>query len=123
MRRAVAISLMMLFSWTLIAPLLRAQQNPETVATGRIAGVLRDPTGAVVPGAKVEVKSLASGFSKFVTTNRAGRFAFDGLPAGRYDLTVIVSGLQIVIIRNIKVIAGKETTVNVTLRFSRKEPT
>jgi len=119
MRRAIAISLMMLFAGTLSAPLLRAQQNPEAVATGRIVGVLRDPTGAVVPGAKVEVKSQATGYTKFVTTSLAGRFAFDGLPAGRYDATIIVSGFQIVIIRDISVVAGKETTANVTLRFGR----
>jgi iron complex outermembrane receptor protein len=97
---------------------IRAQQSPEAVATGRIAGVLRDPTGAVVPGAKVEVKSQATGFMKSVTTNLAGRFAIDGLPAGRYDATIIVSGFQIVIIRDITVEAGKETTVNVTLRIA-----
>ncbi len=98
---------------------LCAQQNPKTVATGRIAGVLTDPTGAVVPGAKAEVKSQASGFTRSVTTSLAGRFAFDGLPVGRYDLTIIVSGFQIVIIRDITVVAGKETTVNVTLRYGR----
>jgi hypothetical protein len=32
---------------------IRAQQSPEAVATGRIAGVLRDPSGAVVDNAKV----------------------------------------------------------------------
>lgn len=98
------------------------QQSPDAtspVATGSIAGVLRDPTGAVVPGAKVEVRSQSTGLVKSVTTSHAGRFAFDGLPAGRYDATIIVSGFQIVIIRDIAVVAGKETTVNVTLRFGR----
>jgi hypothetical protein len=81
--------------------------------------VVTDPTGAVVPGAKVEVKSLTSGARKSTVTNSAGRFAFDGLPAGRYEATIIVSGFQIVIIRKIAVVAGKETTVHVTLRFGR----
>ena len=97
---------------------IRAQQSPGDVATGRIAGVLRDPTGAVVPGAKVEVKSQANGISKSLATSLAGRFAFDGLPVGRYDATIIVSGFQIVIIRDITVSAGRETTVNVTLRIA-----
>ena len=97
---------------------IRAQQSLEIVATGRIAGVLHDPTGAVVPGAKVEVRSRATGFTKSLTTNLAGRFAFDGLVAGRYDATITVSGFQIVILRDITVSAGKETTVNVTLRIA-----
>ncbi len=97
---------------------IRAQQSSESIVTGRIAGVLHDPTGAVVPGAKVEVKSQATGFTKTLTTTLTGRFAFDGLAAGRYDVTVIVSGFQISIIRDITVSASKETTVNVTLRIA-----
>jgi iron complex outermembrane receptor protein len=104
------------------ATLISAQPSPEIaakpVATGRIAGAVTDPTGAVVPRAKVEVKSLTSGARKSSLTNLAGRFAFDGLPAGRYDATIIVSGFQIVIIQDITVVAGKETTVNVTLRIA-----
>jgi iron complex outermembrane receptor protein len=101
-----------------LATSIRAQQSPEAVATGRISGVLRDPAGAVVPGAKVEVKSQASGFTKSLATSFAGRFAFEGLIAGRYDATITVSGFQIVIIRDITVSAGKETIVNVTLRIA-----
>jgi iron complex outermembrane receptor protein len=97
---------------------IRAQHNPESVATGRIAGVLTDPAGAVVPGAKVEFRSQATGFTKSLTTNLAGRFAFDGLAAGHYDATIIVSGFQIVIIRDITVVASRETTINVTLRIA-----
>lgn len=95
-----------------------SQQSAEAIATGRIAGVLRDPTGAVVPGAKVEVKSQATGNTKSFTTSLAGRFAFDGLPVGRYDATIIVSGFQIVIIRDITVVAGKATPVSATLRIA-----
>ena len=98
--------------------LIRAQQSPEAVATGRIAGALTDPTGAVVPGAKVEVKSLILGARRSSVTSLAGRFAFDGLPVGRYDATIVVSGFQIVIIRDIAVVAGKETPMNVTLRIA-----
>jgi hypothetical protein len=41
------------------------QSQPVAVsprATGHIAGVLKDPSGAVIQGAKVEIRSLASGF-------------------------------------------------------------
>jgi iron complex outermembrane receptor protein len=81
--------------------------------------VLRDPSGAVVANAKVEVKSQATGITKSLTTSHAGRFAFDGLIAGRYDATIIVPGFEIEMIRDISVSAGKETIVNVTLRIAR----
>ena len=53
---------------------IHAQQSPNSVAipvvTGRIAGVLKDQSAAVVPGAKLKVKSLAGRFSRSVETDR-----------------------------------------------------
>jgi iron complex outermembrane receptor protein len=88
------------------------------IATGRIAGVVKDPSGAVVPGAKVEVRYLASGVRRSVATNLAGHYVFDGLFAGVYEETVTISGFEIIIIRNISVVTGKETVVNATLKIA-----
>jgi iron complex outermembrane receptor protein len=79
---------------------------------------LKDPSGAVIPGAKVEIKNLASQLTKSATTSPAGRFIFDSLAAGRYQETIVVSGFEIVILRDISVVAGKETLVNVNLRIA-----
>ncbi len=94
-----------------------AQQSPGK-QTGSIAGVVRDPVGAVVRGAKVAVKSLASGATSNRETNAEGRYSFEGLEAGRYEATVAVSGFEIAAIRGIAVAAGKETAADVTLRIS-----
>jgi hypothetical protein len=117
MRRATAISLVILLSWALVA----SRAAADAAAVGRISGVLKDPTGAVVSGAKVEIENLASGLRRSVTTNPAGRFAFDGLIPGRYQATIVVSGFEIVIVRDIAVAAGKETVVNVTLRIASQK--
>jgi hypothetical protein len=45
-------------AFTLKAP-LRAQ-----TATGRIAGLLEDPSGAIVPGGEIEIRNLDSGLTK-----------------------------------------------------------
>jgi len=88
------------------------------IATGSIAGVLKDPLGAVVPAARVEVKNLASGFTRSQQTSPVGRFAFDGLAEGHYSATIGISGFEIVLIPDISVLAGRETVVNVTLRIA-----
>ena len=97
--------------------LLCAQQGAGK-QTGSLAGVVRDPVGAVVRGAKVEVKNLASGAASTRETNGEGRFSFQDLEAGRYDATVAVSGFQIAATRGIAVAAGKETVADMTLHIA-----
>jgi iron complex outermembrane receptor protein len=104
------------------AQMTHAQQSTRAVlsfnTTGCISGVLKDASGAVVPQAKIEVKSVTTGAREFLVTNHAGGFVIDNLTAGRYQATIAVPGFEIAIIRDIAVFAGKETIVDVTLRIA-----
>ncbi len=100
-----------------------AQYSPDSTttstATGRIYGVLKDPSGAVVPGAAIEVRNLATGAKYSLATNLAGGFSFDSLPAGRYQAIISARGFETTIIRNLNVTAGMETAANLTLQIAR----
>ena len=48
---------------------------------GNLSGIVRDPTGAFVPGAHVTV-SNDSGFSQTVSADSSGRYSFSNVPAG-----------------------------------------
>jgi iron complex outermembrane receptor protein len=85
---------------------------------GRIAGVLRDPSGAVVPGAQIEVTNTSSGFSRSALTNPQGRFVFDALPAGRYQVTVHAAGFEAASIQELSVTAGSEAGANIALKIA-----
>jgi hypothetical protein len=61
-------------------------------SSGIIQGVVTDPTNAVVPGAKVEIRNPVSGYSRTVTTDAAGRFSLPNLLFNPYHLTVTVKG-------------------------------
>ncbi len=52
-----------------------------------IVGTVTDPSGAVVPGADVELRSVASGKIRPATTDASGRFT-SGLPKGDYVIEV-----------------------------------
>ena len=112
MRRAIAIALLAVVSSMLMPPLFAHES-----ATGRVTGVVRDATQAVVAGAKIDLKSADSASTWTRQTGREGKFAFDGIPPGLYQLTVVVSGFQIVVVRDVRVNAGRETVVNVTLHI------
>jgi hypothetical protein len=48
---------------------------------GNLSGIVRDPTGAVVPGTHVTVTN-DSGFSQTVTADSSGRYTFHNVPVG-----------------------------------------
>ena len=87
-------------------------------ATGRVNGVVRDPMQAVVADAKIELKSANSAATWTHQTTREGQFTFDGITPGLYQLTVVVSGFEMVVVRDVRVSAGRETVVNVTMHIA-----
>ena len=86
---------------------------------GRIVGELTDPSGAMVSGAKVEIRNRATGLVRSLKTDHEGRFAFDDLPAGRYQATVTANGFEVAIIQHLSVAAGAEADAKVNLKIVR----
>lgn len=66
------------------------------VTSGNMFGVVQDPSGAVISGAKVTAHADAIGVTRTVTTNDSGEFAITNLPNGNYTLTVEMQGFQTV---------------------------
>ena len=61
---------------------------------GSIAGLVKDPTGSVVPGATLTLTNAAQGSKLQGTTDAKGAYAFPSLPVGRYDLLVAAPGFR-----------------------------
>ncbi len=61
-------------------------------ATGTVAGVVTDPTGAVVQQASVAVTNTGTKISKQAATNSNGFYEVPHLPIGSYTVTVQVAG-------------------------------
>jgi hypothetical protein len=59
---------------------------------GTVDGIVKDPAGALVVGAKVEISYPVSGFRRETTTGGAGDFHFANVPFNPYHLTVTASG-------------------------------
>jgi hypothetical protein len=62
--------------------------------TGGIQGTVRDPSGAVVPKAKVTVSSTSLVGDKELTTDASGYYRFANLPPGTYTITVVAKGFE-----------------------------
>jgi hypothetical protein len=61
-------------------------------ATGRIAGTVTDPSGAIVPGATVIVKNTGTGIIRQTTTDKQGYYQVLELPIGRYSVAAEATG-------------------------------
>jgi|HubBroStandDraft_1064217.scaffolds.fasta_scaffold02263_7 hypothetical protein len=64
----------------------------QSTTAGDIAGIVTDPTGAVVPGANVTLKGLSTGTTAVATTNAQGYYRFALLAPGQYTVTVTAAG-------------------------------
>jgi hypothetical protein len=62
--------------------------------SGSIEGVVKDPSGSSVPGAKVEVSNPVSGFHREATTDTDGAFRFTNVPFNPYHLVVTATGFN-----------------------------
>lgn len=95
-----------------------AQAGP----TGAISGTVRDPQGAAVPGASVEVVNQATGVAeRTATTNDGGQFTVTALPVATYRLVVTAQGFSRAEAPDVKVNVTETTSVQIPLQVGRVE--
>lgn len=62
------------------------------IATTSLRGVIKDPSGAVVPGATVTLTNGANGQTFTATADAAGEYTFASIPPARYTIKVAATG-------------------------------
>lgn len=98
------------FVCLLIAPATWGQ-----TATGVIHGIVKDPSGAVVAGARLILTEQATNQTREQTSGPEGNFEFRALPHGLYTLTVEHSGFKKEILTDILLRVAQVHRVDVTL--------
>lgn len=88
MRRPVLKFLTLLFLLIFLLPGAYAFQG----SSGTVAGTVTDPTGAVVPGASVEITNHVSGYTRKATSDASGQFRFYNIPFNPYRISVSAEG-------------------------------
>ncbi len=90
---------------------------------GRINGVVKDNTGAVLPGVTVTATSPALIQPQVVVTDQDGSYRLIALPAGVYTLTYELAGFKTLKREGIRVVINATLTVDVQLELATLEET
>jgi len=88
---------------------------PQSQTTGRIAGTVKDPNGAIIVAAEVTVKSHATSEERKVTTDTEGNYAVPLLSPGMYRVRVAADGFNSALFDSVRVVITETTTVNAEL--------
>ena len=84
-------------------------------ATAQITGIVKDPSGGVLPGASVTATQTETGFKREVVTDAEGLFSFPGIPVGPYRLEVMLQGFRASVQTGILLQVNANPVVPVTL--------
>jgi len=103
----------------LCAPVMPFAQSASD--TGRVSGLLKDPSGAVIQGGVIEVKNIESGFNRSAVTDGSGHYALDALPVGHYRVSAAAVGFETFFRNDVIVGAKQDINVDFSLGLHRKE--
>ena len=106
---------------SLLCSLLSFAIFAQTAGTSRVTGVVQDPTGALVPGAKVTLTNEGTNISFTTTTTSAGVYVFDGIQLGVYTVTVEREGFKKFVSKGNALSLGQPLTVNANLTIGQAQ--
>ena len=81
-----------------------------------LTGTVTDTSSAIVAGANVTIRNIATNVTTRTTTNTAGLYYLPSLPPGTYALTVEKTGFNAAKVNNIPLTTGLAATQNVVLQ-------
>ncbi len=88
-----------------------------------LQGSVTDPEGAAIPGATLTLKDNATGTTIVHTSDSAGVFNFNALPADNFTLTIVSPGFQQRVLSNLRFIPEQPNSLDVHLDLGQVSET
>ncbi len=111
MKRSASL-LGMLALLLVLAPFAAAQET-----RGSIEGVVKDSSGAVLPGVTVEARSAGGAITSGVS-DAAGVYRFPSLTPGAYEVAANLTGFQSAKVENVQLQLGQVLKINFALQIA-----
>jgi hypothetical protein len=100
--------------WTLCCILALSPLGLAQSATTSLCGIVKDSSGALVPGATIDLAGQATGIAYHTVSNSAGYYVFPVLTPAHYAITVAHGGFATET-RTAELLVGQPATIDFTL--------
>src|SRR5437588_4627 len=87
--------------------------------SANLSGVVKDPTGAVVPGATVTARNADKNVSRSPTSNDQGFYQLTNLPPGAYEVSVEAANFKKVVVPSVTVTVGQRADLDLALEVGQ----
>src|SRR5437899_6695936 len=102
-------------SLPLLVLFLAAIPSVAQLPTGTILGVVKDSSGAVIPGTSLTITNIDTSLTRTGSSAEDGSYRFPALTVGRYRLEVTKEGFSALTRTGITLEVAQEATIDVTL--------
>ena len=103
-----------------VPPIASAQVGTAAAA---LNGIVRDPSGAVVPGATVTLRNTSNGFEQVTRSNDTGNYSLVNISPGTYIATVTMKGFATSQAAAFPLAVNQTATINFTLHIGSANTT
>jgi hypothetical protein len=102
-----------------LAVLLLPYPVSAQFTTASLGGTVRDPSGAGIPDAAVNILNVQTGFSLDTRTNTSGAFLFSRLPVGTYLLRVEKQGFSAYVQDQIALTVDQSANLSIAMQIGQ----
>src|SRR5213594_2128711 len=102
--------------WSLLCILVLSVSPAPAQTDGSISGVIRDASGAVIPGAMVTVTNPATNQVRSAISNEAGVYNFPVLQPGKYNIKVELPGFRTITQNGVELQVQQSARLDFTLQ-------
>src|SRR2546423_1509929 len=103
------IAVLTVVGWIALAPAVFAQN-------AQVSGVVKDQSGAVIPGATVTARNVETGLTRVAVSDGSGEYRLVSLPPGRYSVATELSGFSTETRPDIVLVIDQTALINFALK-------
>src|SRR5262245_16906771 len=89
-------------------------------ATAQISGMVRDQSGAVLPGAEITATQTETGAARMAVSNETGSYVLPNLPLGPYKLEISLPGFRTFVQTGIVLQVNSSPVINAVLDVGQR---